>query len=200
MANTSRANGFTPVKTRSGAQWTGMIQYVDSAAADRSSDTTNNHGDIYVGDPITIHTDGTVIPADSNALVAGVVVGVGPVTGGPTHGRAGMWKATDLTRRHLPYDEAGRIYYVPVADVLFEVETASDLDLSPGELADFNLVAGTAHGSRTTGLSNVALVVASDNDVQVVENVTRPDNDISLTAARHLVIFKTQGLAPTNAT
>ena len=200
MANTSRANGFTPVKTLSGAPWTGMVRYVDSPAADRSSDTTNNHGDIYVGDPIRIHTDGVVSPADSNMLVAGVVVGIGPTSGGITHGRNGMWKASDLTRRHLPYDEAGRIYYVPVQDVLFEVETASDLDLSPGELADTNIVANTAHGSRTTGLSNVALTTASDNDVQVVENVTRPDNDISLTAARHLVIFKTQGLAPTNAT
>lgn len=199
MANTSRNNGFKPVKTLSGAQWTGMCRYVDSAATDRVADTTNNHGDIYVGDPITIHTDGTVIPADSNALVSGVVVGIGPVTGGPTHGRSGMYKLTDLTRRHLPYDEAGRVYYVPVQDMLFEVETASDMDLSPGELADTNITANNSHGSRTTGLSSVKLTTASDNDVQVVENVTRPDNDISTANARHLVLFKLQGLAPANA-
>lgn len=198
MANVSRANGFTPVKTLSGAPWTGMIRYVDSPAADRSSDTTNNHGDIYIGDPINIATTGVVTPANSNELISGVVVGIGPTSGGVTHGRNGMWKASDLTRKHLPYDEAGRIYYVPVNDVLFEVETGSDLDLSPGELADISIVANAAHGSRTTGLSSANLVVASDNDVRVIENVTRPDNDISLTAARHLVMFNLVGMSSIN--
>ena len=198
MANTSRATGFTPVKTLSGAQWTGLVRRVFSPAADRSSDTTNNHGDIYIGDPIRIHTDGVVTPANSDLLISGVVVGVSK-DATVTHGKAGMWNPTDLTKKYLAYDEAGYIYYVPVNDVLFEVETGSDLDLSPGELADISTDSNEAHGSRTTGLSSVTLVTASNNDVQVVEDVTRPDNDTSLTAARHLVIFKQIGLLARNS-
>ncbi len=198
MANTSRANGFTPVKTLSGAQWTGMIRYVDSPAADRSSDTTNNHGDIYIGDPIRIHTDGVVTPANSNQLVAGVVVGVSK-DAVVTHGHAGMWNPADLTKRYLAYDEAGRIWYVPVNDVLFEVESGSDLDLVPGEKADFSTDANEAHGSRTTGLSSVTIVTSSNADVQVVEAVTRPDNDATLTAARYLVLFRKVALAGATA-
>ena len=206
MANTSRANGFTPVKTLSGAPISSMIRSVYSPAADRSSDTTNNHGDLYIGDPITIGTDGTVTPADSNELVSGVVVGIGAASA-VNHGATGsavvpapMFYPADLTRKYLPLTEAGWVYYVPVNDVLFEVQTASDLDLLPGKFADTNIVANTAHGSRTTGRSNVELTTASDNDVIVVENVMTPDNDITSAYARHLVLFYTQGITPASAT
>ena len=167
MANTSRAIGFKPVKTLSGAPWTGMIRYVDSLAADRSSDTTNNHGDIYIGDPISINTDKTVTPADTDELVSGVVVGIG-ISSSVDFGKTNMYNADNLERRYLPYNEAGRIFYVPVNDVIFEVEEASDLDLLPGSLADITNAANTAHGSRTTGKSSCKITTASNNDVQVV--------------------------------
>lgn len=198
MANTSRSNGFKPVKTLSGAPWTGMVRYVDTAAADRSSDTTNNHGDIYIGDPITINTDKTVVPSNSDLLVSGVVVGVGE-SGNVTHGRAGMWDPTDLTKRYLAYNEAGRVFYVPVNDMLFEVEEASDLDFAPGSLADITTDAAEAHGSRTSGLSSCKITTASNNDVQVVEHLVKPDNDPTITAARYIVMFKQIGLAPRNS-
>ena len=47
------------------------------------------------------------------------------------------------------------------------------------------------YGDRVTGNSEVELVVASNNDVKVVEQVTTPDNDVTLVNARHLVKFQT---------
>jgi len=64
--------------------------------------------------------------------------------------------------------------------------------------ADFGLTttdfAGTetGHGSQTTGRSLMELssANATAGDVRVVEDVTTPDNDTSLTNARHLVRFR----------
>lgn len=199
MANADRPNGFSPVKTLSGAPITGLSRGVYSPAADRSSDTTNNHGDIYVGDPISISTAGAVTPANSGDVVAGVVVGVGKA-GTVNFGASGasqivpapMFDPTDLTKRYLAFGEAGWVYFVPAKDVLFEVQSASDLDLEVGSQADINLVADTAHGSRATGRSNVELVAASAADVRVAEIVLAPDNDDTLANARYLVAFELQ--------
>ena len=70
-------------------------------------------------------------------------------------------------------------------------QTATDIDLLQGTLADINLIAATEHGDRVTGNSEVELVVASNNDVKVVEQNTAPDNDVTLVNARHLVKFQT---------
>lgn len=192
MANTDRPNGFRPAKSLLGAPWTALIRKY--TAGDRSSDTTLNHGDIYVGDVVKLEASGgTVIPANSTDVILGVVVGVG-TSDDITHGDAGMFTASNLERRYLPAATDGVVYVVPAAGVLFEVQSAADLDLAPGETADIGgtadntLGANEAHGSQSTGKSTEELVSGS-TDVVVVENVTSPDNDISLTNARHLVKF-----------
>jgi hypothetical protein len=151
------------------------------------SDATNNHGDIYIGDPVTVSTAGVVSVADSGTAVVGVVVAVG--TDSVTHGDQGPFNADNLSKQYLAHDEAGYVWIVPVNGVLFSVQTALDLDLSPGEKADTNIAAATAHGSRTTSRSTAELTTASNNDVMVVEDDTSPNNDTSLANARHLVMF-----------
>lgn len=206
MANPNRPRGFRPVKTKSGADYAGRIRAVYSLAADRSSDSTNNHGDIYIGDPIQIDTSGVVTVANSNVAVSGVAVGFGHAStvnfgaDGTAYSPAPPFDPSNLTKRYLAYNEAGWVYYVPVEDVLFEVQSASDLDLLVGSLADTNIAAATAHGSRTTGYSNAELTTASDNDVKVVEIVLAPDNDPTLTNTRYLVEFFIQNFVPNNAT
>ena len=184
MANVDRPNGFRPAKTYSGAPWNSLVRRYE--AADRSSDTTNNHGDIYVGDPVAL-SSGKVIPANSGATIIGVCVGVGKDAS--EHGEVGMFNPDNLEQRYLGHAETGYVWVVPKEHVLFEVQTASDLDLVPGGTADITTDATEAHGSRTTGLSSCELTTSANADVTVVENVTTPNNDVTLANARHLVKF-----------
>ena len=184
MPNTSRPNGFRPAKSLVGAPWTALVRrYV---AADRSADTTGNHGDIYVGDPVKISA-GKVLPANSGDTVLGVVVGVGV---NPMFGEAGMFNPDNLMKQYLGHADSGYVWVVPAEGMLFEVQETSDLDLVEGSLADTNIAAATAHGSRTTSLSSAELTTAVNNDVRVVELQTAPDNDTTITKGRFLVKFQ----------
>jgi len=102
-----------------------------------------------------------------------------------------MFDAENLEKRYLSHAESGFVWVCPAEGVLFEVQTAADLDLVAGAPADISVDATEAHGSRTTGNSISELVVAVNNDVEVVENVESPDNDVTLTNARHIVTFAT---------
>lgn len=198
MANSDRPNGFVPVGTISGANYTGLIDVAYSPAADRSSDTTNSHGDIYIGDPISISTAGAVTPADSGESCDGVAIGFGVASSqqfgadGSIANTAPPYDPANLTKRYLGYLEAGFVYYVPTVDVIFEVQSASDLDLEVGSLADITNTAATAHGSQTTGVSSCEITTASNNDVRVKDLVRRPDNDLTLANARYRVMFETR--------
>jgi hypothetical protein len=189
MANISRPMGFRPAKSLLGAPWTGLIRFYN--AANRAADTTNNHGDIYIGDPVKL-VAGAVLPANSNDIVLGVCVATGVTTN--SFGQTGYFNPNNLGQRYLGAADVGVVGVVPAEGVLFEIESASDLDLVQGSVADFNLVAAVAHGSRLTGYSNVRLVTSVNSDVQVVENVTSPNNDFApandTTAAKYLVMFK----------
>ena len=187
MANVDRANGFRPAKSLIGAPWQSLVRFYD--AGDRSSDTTNNHGDIYVGDPVKLDASGGVVPANSGDTILGVAVAVGKQSS--TFGETGYFNPDDLGQRYLSFDEDGVVGVVPAEAALFEAQTATDLDLDIGDVVDINLTAATAHGDRVTGFSNVEIVADTNSDVKVVEHVASPDNDISEANARHLFKFQT---------
>ncbi len=188
MANTDRPVGFRFAKSISGTPVSAMIRKYQ--AADRSSDTTNNHGDIYVGDPVKL-VSGKVLAANSGDTILGVAVAVG-ATGDTTFGDEGYFNATSLETRYLPHaSTTGIVAVIPAEGNLFEVQTASDLDLVVGSAADISTDATEAHGSRSTGISSCELVTSSNADVLVVEDVTSPDNDTTLANAKHLVMFAT---------
>ena len=186
MANPDRPNGLRPVGTLDGSPWNARVRKYP--VADRSADTTNNHGDLYVGDPVEL-SSGKVQCADSNDTIAGVVVAVGKEES--VNDGVGPYKASDLTQRYAPHaDATGWFAYVcPVEGVIFEVQSATDLDYFVGSSADINTAANTAHGSRTTGLSNCEITTASNNDVKVVAIPDYPDNDSTLVNARYHVVF-----------
>lgn len=188
MANVDRSYGFRPAKSLTGAPWVGLVRQYP---ADAARSATNNAGDIYIGDVVKI-VSGVVLPAVTGDTVLGVVVAVG--TTNTTFGPNGYFDPNNLGKRYLAYNETGIVGVVPAELALFDCVEASDLDKLQGGLADINMAAATtAHGSRTTGNSSTKLTTASNNDVQVVEQVTSPDNDPTLTAARYLVKFqKTQ--------
>lgn len=190
MANVSRSTGFRPVKSLLGSPWNGLIRYY--TAGTRSSDTTNNHGDIYRGDPVKL-SSGLVLPANSGDTILGVAVAAGTST--TTFGVAGYYNPNNLGQAYLGYSDTGVVGVVTCEGNLFEVEEASDLDLVIGSAADITNTAAIAHGSRTTGYSSCKITTASNNDVRVVEMVTSPDNDPTATAAKYIVRFRTQALS-----
>lgn len=185
MANVDRPNGLRPAKSLVGTPWTALVREYN---ADASRSTTNGFGNIYIGDPVTLEADGNVTVAASGDEVLGVAVAVGKDS--TTFGATGYYNADDLGQRYLAADTAGVVGVVPAELCLFEIQSASDLDLSIGALADVTTTAGTAHGSATTGFSSCELTTASNNDVKVVEFVKSPDNDTTLANARYLVKFQ----------
>ena len=183
MANTDRPNCFKASKTLNGSPVAHMLRKLTVAAR---SDSTNNHGDIYIGDPVKMTTAGVVTVADSGEVILGVCAGMG--IDNVDHGETGMYKADDLETRYLPDATAGFIWIYPKENMLFEIQSESDLDLTVGAQADINLKgSGTAYGSQTTSRSNCELEAFANGDVTVVELQAAPDNDTTLEFARYLV-------------
>ena len=130
------------------------------------------------------------VVANSGDTIIGVCVGVGSSTGlnfGDTP--QSYFQPDDLTQRYADHAEATGVYIavVPKESLLFEIQSATDLDLVLGQAADVTTAAGTAHGSRTTGQSTAELATSVNADVTVVEIVDTVDNDSTLANARYLV-------------
>ena len=192
MANPDRPNGFRPVATFSGAPWQGLVRRGKMGDGD-GTDVWDN---IYIGDPVVFDASESneIIPAFTTiANVLGVCVGVGYVPAGQPANESGMFNVADLEKRYgdasLVATQDVYIYYVPVADVLFEVQSDSDLDLFPGDETDHNCTTGSStHGSVVTSLSNVELK-ASGDDVHIVAIPEYIDNDSTLANTRYWVRF-----------
>lgn len=178
MANTSRIRGFVPAKSLIGAPWQSLVRKYNADAS-----KTNP---IFIGDAVTLDTDGNVIQAVTSGVVLGVVVAIGEDT--TTFGETGYFNANDLGKRHLAAAEAGVVGVVPAEAATFNVfsTAAQDLDLNVGDTAD--IVPGS--GSTTTGNSAFTINLPSTNsDVKVVEQNTAPDNDPTLADAQYIVKF-----------
>ena len=182
MANVDRPNGFKASKTINGSPVAHMLRKLTTAAR---ADATGNHGDIYIGDPVKVSVGGVVTVADSGAVIYGVVAGVG--VDSIDHGDTGMYDAANLETRYLPDLIAGEVWVYPKENMLFEIQSASDLDLTIGAQADINVAVDTAHGDQDTGVSTCELTTDANSDVTVVELQTAPDNDTALANARYLV-------------
>lgn len=188
MANLDRPNGFIPAGTLDGSSWNARVRRYE--AADRSADTTGNHGDIYIGDPVAL-SSGKVIAANSGAAVIGVCVAVGKSDS--VNDGIGPYNPDNLNSpAFAPLTDATGwyVWVAPASGTIFEIQSASDLDLVAGSAADINLAAATAHGSQTTGRSSVELITSTNADVHVVEIKNSDDNDATLANARYLVRFR----------
>lgn len=177
MANADRPNGFRPVKQLNGSPWNGLIREIGVA----------DGADIFVGDVLEL-ASGLAGTAETNDSMLGVAVGFGRTVDGQMGG-AGPFDPSDLNVRF--YDDSASthtewvVYYVPADGVVFEVQSASDLDLVVGDAAD--LLDGG--GNATTGVSGMELTSSTNADVHVVELQRTPANDTTLANARYLVRF-----------
>ncbi len=176
MANVDRPNGFKPVKTLSGRPLNGAMRYVG----------VTDGADLFIGDMLTLTSNLAARSASNDAAFLGVAVGFGKVDadGIPL----GPFNPDDLGTRY--YDDSASthtewvVYYIPVDDAVFAVQTNADLDLAVGDVVDIVATAGSA----TTGLSAMEIGTSTNADMTVLELPKSPDNDHALANAETLVI------------
>lgn len=179
MANIQRIRGFIAAKSLIGGD-TGnplMREYNKDAASTA----------LFIGDPVTLEADGNITAATTGNTILGIVGAVGTET--TTFGEAGYWDPNDLGKRFLAATDVGIVGVIPAEMYLFEVVDIEDNNLVQGSFAA--LVPG-AGGSTITGNSSYTIdgSTPANDDVQVVEQVTRPDNDPLLADAAFLVKFQ----------
>lgn len=174
MSNLDRPNGFTPVKTFSGAPFTSLIRAIGVA----------DGADIFVGDLVSLASGLAAPSATNDAAILGVAVGFGKfVNGVPT----GPFNPGDLSMRF--YDDSASThtdwccFYVPAFDCIFEAQTATALTLVVGSQCDLLATAG----STTTGISAHELTTDSNHDFEVVEVPSIPNNDPTAVWGRYYV-------------
>ena len=180
MANKDTPNGFRPVKTMSGAPVSGLIRTCGVA----------DGADIFVGDAINIESGLAAVGATGDENFAGVAVAFGKFDASGNI-PVSAYNPDSLTTRY--YDDSASThtewvcYYVPVDDVIFEAQTAADLDLVVGGTCDY--AAGT--GNTTTGISGAEIATSSNADLIVVELPAIVGNDPDTINARVYVKFLT---------
>ena len=159
MANVDAPRGFTPIKMLNGSPWMGQVRTI----------VPTDGTDVFIGDMITLTSNAGAVTATNDANILGVVVGVGK-NNGLTGETATAFNPDDLTT--LYYDDSASthtdfvLYYVPVDDMIFEVQTAADLDLSAGDACD---IIATHSGSTVTGRSGQEITSSTNADFVVVE-------------------------------
>lgn len=176
MANTDRPNGLRPVKTLSGAPWTGTLKAIGVA----------DGADIFVGDPINLESGLAAPGATNDTSFLGVAVGFGKfIDGAPV----GPFDPANMNSRF--YDDSASThtewccFYVPADDVVFEAQTATALTLVVGDTCDLSYTAG----NTTTGISACELTTNNNADFTVVEVPSLVDNDPTLVWGRYNVMF-----------
>lgn len=181
MASVSRINGFRPVKTLSGAPYTGKanLYFMDSG------DSTV----VMVGDAVKIAGDAraasgapTVTRCGATDIPVGVVVGI--LFSGVGNETTNVPPVSDL---NTPvYRRASTARYVLVADdplLVYEVQyagtsvAAATITANVGLNGQFTTTAGSAtSGSSGMQLDSTGLATTSTLPIKVVGFPARPDN------------------------
>lgn len=193
MANTSKINGFRPVKHVTGAPYNGQANMYVALAADGTA--------LFVGDPVKLsgtgHTNGiaAVAKATAGAAVLGVVVGIVNAKMDPV---SGTMTAGSIALDTPVYRPASTLQYIMVCDapdVVYEVEAVTGSNSAYAfAVADIGLNAdlATVAGSTTTGASAAALdmsTAAATATLQwkILGAVQRVDNEPTGNSTKVLV-------------
>ena len=181
MANVDRPNGFTPVKTRSGAPVTGLIRQVGVA----------DGGDIFIGDALTLSSGLAAASTAAADTIIGVAVGFGKKD--PSSKQwTGAVNPNDQETQY--YDDSANthtdwaVFYVPAEDVIFEAQF-DGTPTTPTVGQGYGLIYTT--GSTVTGrsLQEIDGDDVTDIDVVVVELPQAPRNDVTAAYGRVYVMF-----------
>lgn len=170
MANADTPFGLRPVRMLDGSPYNASIREFSTVTGDATA--------IFIGDPVILSGTASTIngriyqdvdQAATGDVIAGVVVGVKPVTNAST-----IYREASTAR--ILYVETGQ-------NVLYEIqEVSGGTALAANDIGlNANFVVGS--GSTTTGLSGVELNNATEAttntlDLQIVDFVNREDNAI----------------------
>lgn len=180
--NADRKNGFVPVGSIVGANWSDAIE---------TFTLDGGHSAMYIGDVVKMTADGylDIFAAGDSAVTAiGVVVGVE------------VNRKLDALTEHpgyMPANVAGKVYVVTDPNVIFEAQedgVGGSLALADVGL-NVEIINGT--GSTSTGLSGMEIdsstkATTATLPFRLLKLVNRPDNELGSTAtpeARWLVKF-----------
>jgi hypothetical protein len=159
MANVDRPNGAVPVRRLDGGAALPANLY--------SVDVTNATA-IFIGDFVTMETDGSCAPASAGTgnLILGVCMGVADDYG-------------NLARVHLPATTAGNIFVQDDPYCIFEIQDDAAAVLTQAAVgANAPIVAGG--GDTTTGISAHELgaggVTSAIEQLRILRLVRRADN------------------------
>jgi len=181
MANVDRPNGFTPVKTRSGAPVTGLIRQVGVA----------DGADIFIGDALTLSSGLAAASTAAADTIIGVAVGFGKKD--PSSKQwTGAVNPNDQETQY--YDDSANthtdwaVFYVPAEDVIFEAQF-DGTPTTPTVGQGYGLI--YTAGSVVTGRSAQEIDGddVTDIDVVVVELPQGPRNDVTAAYGRVYVMF-----------
>lgn len=183
MANADTPFGLRPVRHLDGSPYSGAVTEYSTATGDATA--------IFIGDPVILSgtsqtIDGVVYmdvdQAATGDVIAGVVVGVKPVTESSLAYRAASTQ---------------RILYVAPPSLIYEIQEVSGGTALTANDAGLNANFVVGSGSTTTGYSGVELNNATEAttntlDLQIVGFVNRPDNEIGEHAKWYVRINRSQ--------
>lgn len=188
MANTSRINGFKPVKHLTGAPYNGQFNLYEIVAADAVATFV---GDIVVGDAGT-GTEGltTVSRAAAAEITGGRPIGVvvGFVVPTPVAGSLSLdtpqYRAASVKRIAMVAD---------APDLVFEVQDGATVPISQ-TLIGLNAGYNNGSGSTTTGTSAgttgaTAPTTTDTLPLKILGMVNRPDNEYGVASQKLLVMI-----------
>ncbi len=188
MANTSRVNGFKPVKHFSGAPYNGQANIYEVSASETVP--------IFVGDFVVRSTNASTTglvtvkslsahATDANDVVAGVILGsvVGVVNPklDPVDGKLSAGSIALDTPQYVPAGTAAYILVADSPDLIFETQATASYALADiGLNADVGVLANAAskvNGSSPMYVNATAPTASATRPVHVVGYVKRPDNE-----------------------
>lgn len=180
MASVSRANGFRPVKTITGAPYSGQANLYFAPASDSTV--------IMVGDAVKLLGDAraatgapTVTRAGATDTPIGIVVGivftgVGDITNVPPVNNLNtpVYRAASTDRYLLVCDDPNVVYEVQYAGTSV---AAATITANVGQNGQFTTTAGsTTTGASGMQLDSSGLATTATLPIKIVGFPNRPDN------------------------
>lgn len=207
MANTSRINGFRPVKHSTGAPYNGQANLYAFLAADGTA--------TFVGDVVSLSGTATaggvasVARAVAGAAVLGVVVGFVPTKLDPVTGAMSTGSTALDTPQYRLASTAQYVLVCDAPDVIYEVEQTTGGSAYTFLIADVGLNAeiyASGSGSTTTGASAMSLDMSTKAPTatlqfKILGAVQRVDNEtVSGTSTSVKVLAKINNATLGNGT
>lgn len=184
MANVSQ-KGFWPKKTVGGA----VTQEV------RRGFVLSGYGTaIFLGDPVAMSTDGTLIAATTNGLVSGVSNGASYVTGGKRQASKYVPASTTYSPTALGSANSSYVYYFSDPGTQYEAQFDEVLTSDYYTYVSLNCPSVAGAGSVTTQVSGYELDTSGIHastapQWRIMALVDRVDNDVTLVSSKGLVQY-----------